>query len=351
MTLKPTILTPRHEPAASPNGIRPRPGAAPVDVGQVDVERAAAVLAGVARRTPVLAAAGLSERAGVPVWLKCENHQHTGSFKLRGAYARTALADPAARARGLVAASAGNHAQGVAFAAARFGVDARIFVPAGANPVKVARTRGWGAQVTHVAGPVDAALAAAEAYAADGGRLLVHPFDDLAVIAGQGTIGTELLAQLPDLATVLVGVGGGGLVTGLAAAVKRRRPDVRVIGVQAAGAPSFARSWHAGHLVAAPASTIADGMAVRRAGTLTLALAAGLLDDVVTVEEEAIWAAMVVLARENDQLVEPAGAAGTAALLTRPDLADGPTVVILSGGNIDDDMAAAVRSLAGRTVA
>ncbi|WP_261559750.1 threonine ammonia-lyase, partial [Frankia tisae] len=179
------------------------------------IEAAAGVLDGVARRTRVVRDPGLSAALGTPVWFKCENEQHTGSFKLRGAYHRVATADPAVRARGVVAASAGNHAQGVAFAAAAFDVPATIFVPTGANPVKVARTRRWGARVEEVPGGVEAALAAAADYAARGGRLLVHPFDDPAVVAGQGTIGLELLDQVPDLGTVLVGVGGGGLLGGV----------------------------------------------------------------------------------------------------------------------------------------
>ncbi|MBX6390105.1 MAG: pyridoxal-phosphate dependent enzyme [Frankia sp.] len=331
-------------------GTRPGRGrAARAPLPDIDVERAAATLAGVARRTRVVAHPGLSRRTGVPVWLKCEHEQHTRSFKLRGAYNRVANADPAARARGLVAASAGNHAQGGAFTAARFGVPSTIFVPAGANPVKVARTRRWGAKVRYVSGGVDAALAAAEEFAAEGGRLLVHPFDDPAVIAGQGTIGLELLEQVPGLRTVLVGVGGGGLVTGIAAAFAARGARVRVIGVQAEGAPAFARSFRAGHQVSAPAQTIADGMAVRLPGRLPVALGTRLLDDVVTVDEAAFWEAMVLLARTGGHEVEPAGAAGVAALLRHPALAEGPTAVVLSGGNIDLGTADRVAELASAT--
>jgi len=308
-----------------------------------DVDRAAAALDGVARRTRLVPSVALSAVTGAPVHLKLENTQHTASFKLRGAYARVALAGPAARDRGLVAASAGNHAQGVAFAAARFGVPATIFVPDGANPVKVARTRRWGATVHHVAGGVDAALAAAENHVATRGGLLVHPFEDPLVIAGQATIGLELAEQLPALRTVLVGVGGGGLVAGIALALRDRLPGARIIGVQAAGAPAFARSWRSGRPTSAPAETIADGMAVRRAGTLTLRMAMSLVDDVVTVSEEALWAAMALLAAEGHS-VEPAGAAGAAALLEDPALALGPTVAVLSGGNIDPAMAEAVRA-------
>ncbi|MBL7501656.1 pyridoxal-phosphate dependent enzyme [Frankia sp. CNm7] len=327
------------------------PAGAPVTalIRAVDVERAAGTLAGVARLTRVVRHQGLSRRTRSPIWLKLENEQHTRSFKLRGAYNRVAQAGPGQRARGLVAASAGNHAQGVAFAAAQFGVESTIFVPTGANPVKVARTRRWGARVEHTDGGVDAALAAAEAYAADGGRLMVHPFDDPAVIAGQGTVGLELLDQVPGLRTVIVGIGGGGLATGIAVAFAARQRDVRVVGVQAAAAPAFADSFRAGERLSAPADTVADGMAVRTPGRLTLALAAALLDDVVTVDESAFWEAMVLLRRTGDHLVEPAGAAGVAALLRHPELAEGPTAVILSGGNVD--LATADRVIALATAA
>ncbi|OHV22464.1 pyridoxal-5'-phosphate-dependent protein subunit beta [Parafrankia soli] len=335
-------------------------GALAVDVA--DVVAAADGLRGVARRTRVVADADLTRLTGSPVWLKCEHEQHTGSFKLRGAYHRIAVAGPHARERGVVAASAGNHAQGVAFAAARFGVEATIFVPESANPSKVASTRRWGARVEYVPGGVDAALAAAAAFANEGGRLLVHPFDDAAVIAGQGTIGLELLEQVPNLATVIVGVGGGGLLCGLAVAIKGLRPDVRVIGVQSAAAPAFATSFRAGRRVTVPpgsagttetvgqpgtaAGTIADGMAVAAPGRLTLELATRLVDDVVTVDESAFWEAMVLLRRAG-QRVEPAGAAGVAALLRTPRLAVGPTAVVISGGNLDPAVDARVAALAG----
>jgi threonine dehydratase len=322
-------------PAAGPDDLSPAEVAALIRA--VDVDAAAATLTGVARRTRVVTHPGLGRRTGTPIWLKCEDEQHTRSFKLRGAYNRVAQADPARRARGLVAASAGNHAQGVAYAAAQFGVDSTIFVPTGANSVKVARTRRWGARVEHVDGGVDAALAAAAAFAAQGDRLMVHPFDDAAVIAGQGTVGLELIEQVPDLRTVVVGVGGGGLAAGIAAALAghARGAQVRVVGVQAENASAFADSFHAGRRLCAPADTVADGMAVRTPGRLTLALAASLLDDVVTVDEDAFWEAMVLLRATGDHLVEPAGAAGVAALLRHPGLAQGPTAVVLSGGNID----------------
>lgn len=338
-------------------------GGAVLPVDAADVRAAAARLSGVARRTRVVAAPEITGDPGSPVWLKCEHEQHTGSFKLRGAYNRIAAAGPRARARGVVAASAGNHAQGVAFAAARFGAAATIFVPEGANPAKVARTRSLGARVEHVPGGVDAAIRTAAAFAADSGAFLVHPFDDEAVVAGQGTVGLELLEQIPDLSTVITGVGGGGLLCGLAVAIRNQRPDVRVIGVQAAAAPAFAASFHAGSRLTVPpggsesgtaagdgrerppAGTVADGMAVGAPGRLTLALAARLVDDVVTVDEDAFWDGMVVLRRAGHR-VEPAGAAGVAALLRMPHLASGPTAVILSGGNLDPAVDRRVEALA-----
>jgi threonine dehydratase len=340
--------TPRRAGALAERDVDLDPAEVAALLRAVDVDAAAATLADVALRTRVVAHPGLSRRTGAPVWLKCENEQHTRSFKLRGAYNRIAQAGPRLRSRGLVAASAGNHAQGVAYAAARFGVESTIFVPAGANPVKVARTRRWGASVEQVDGGVDAALAAADAFAADGNRLLVHPFDDPAVIAGQGTVALELLEQVPGLRTVLVGVGGGGLVTGIAAALAARAGGVgvRVVGVQAANAPAFADSFHAGRRLSAAADTVADGMAVRTPGRLTVALGRALLDDVVTVDEDAFWAAMVLLRATGGHVVEPAGAAGVAALLRHPELAQGPTAVVLSGGNLDLAAAERVTDLA-----
>ncbi|OAA18803.1 threonine dehydratase [Frankia sp. EI5c] len=365
-------------PARHRIGVRTAPRGAIRDatrgasVDAADVAAAARRLDGVVRRTRVVPATDLGGPGGAPVWLKCEHEQYTGSFKLRGAYNRIATAGERARARGVVAASAGNHAQGVAYAAARFGVAATIFVPEGANPAKVARTRSLGARVEHVPGGVDAALRSAAAFAEENGGLLVHPFDDAAVVAGQGTIGLELLGQVPDLATVIVGVGGGGLLSGLAVAIRAQRPDVRVIGVQAAAAPAFAASFHFGSRLTVPpgavppgavlpgavvpgiagaglvgpsAGTVADGMAVGAPGRLTLALAARLVDDVVTVDEEAFWEAMVRLRRAGHR-VEPAGAAGVAALLRMPRLAIGPTAVVLSGGNVDPSVDIRVAALA-----
>jgi threonine dehydratase len=299
-----------------------------------DVNRAAKLLHGFARVTPVRPSAWLSAAASRSVLLKSEHLQHTGTFKLRGAFVRVASLPADLRRRGVVAASAGNHAQGVAWAARHFRVPATVLVPETANPVKVAATEALGARVLRAPGGVDGALRAAAALAAEEGRALVHPFDDPHVVAGQGTIGLELLDQVPDLGTVLVPVGGGGLVSGVALAVKTYRPRVRVVGVQPVAAAAFARSWLAGTPQTAAPATIADGLAVARPGALPLALAARWVDDVVTVSEDALWAALRGCLTHEDVLLEPAGVAAVAALLEgATSSTPGPVVAVLSGGN------------------
>ena len=309
-------------------------------VGADRIAAAAELLAPVVRRTPVLRSRVLSERVGLPVALKCENLQRTGSFKIRGAYTRLHGLDPQERARGVVAASAGNHAQGVALAAQLLGIDATVFMPAGASLPKIAATRAYGATV-HLEGvDLTASLAAATAMAERTGAVLIHPFDHHDVVAGQGTCGLELVEQLPEVGTVLVCTGGGGLLAGIAAAVKAARPGVRVIGVQAEGAAAWPPSLAAGHPVAlTESSTMADGIAVGRPGDVTFAHVQALVDDVVTVSEEALSRALVLCLERAKMVVEPAGAAAVAALLdpdARSALAlDGPVVATLSGGNVD----------------
>ena len=313
-------------------------------VGIAEIARAARLLRDVAVPTPVIPCpAPVPGAIDGPLWLKCESLQRTGSFKLRGAFVRIARLDEAARARGIVTASAGNHAQGVALAARSFGVPATVFMPAAAPRVKVDATRALGAVVELVDGPVDLAIAASRAAAVERGLAEVHPFDDPDVIAGQGTVGLELVAQLPEVGTVLVPVGGGGLVAGIAAAVKAHRPGVRVVGVQAEGAGAFAASLAAGSMVTLDrVETMADGIAVARPGALPLALArAGLVDEVVTVTDEALWSAMRHCWGELRLVVEPAGAAGLAALgAARAEPYPGPVAVVVSGGNIDHRLGA-----------
>jgi threonine dehydratase len=305
-------------------------------VGLADVQAAADLLAGVARRTPVEASRVYAELVGGPVSLKCENLQRTGSFKIRGAYVRIARLSPQERARGVVAASAGNHAQGVALAAGLLGAQATVFMPTGAPIPKVAATRAYGAQVRFAGHTVDEALAAAVDFAERSGAVLVHPFDHVDIVAGQGTVGLELLDQCPDVGTVVVPTGGGGLLAGIAVAVKERRPDVRVVGVQASAAAAWPGSLAAGHPVPVSGmSTMADGIAVGCPGAVPFAVVRSLVDDIVTVSEEGLSRSLVTLLERNKLVVEPAGAAGLAALVERPDVIRPPVVVVASGGNID----------------
>jgi threonine dehydratase len=305
-------------------------------VSGADVESAARLLAGVVRRTPMEHSRGLADRVGGPVFLKCETLQRAGSFKIRGAYTRIARLTDAERARGVVAASAGNHAQGVALAARQLGAEATVFMPESAPLPKVAATRGYGATV-RLGGPtLTEALTEAIAFAAETGSVFIHPFDHRDAIAGPCTVGLEVLEQCPDVATVVVCTGGGGLVSGVAAAVKARRPDVRVVAVQAAAAAAFPASLAAGHPVALPAmSTMADGIAVAAPGDLTLAHVAGLVDEVRTVSEEDLSRALLFCLERAKLVVEPAGVAAVAAVLADPTAFAPPVVAIVSGGNID----------------
>ena len=305
-------------------------------VGLDDVRAARVLLEGVSRTTPLEGLRGLSEQVGAPVLLKCENLQRTGSFKIRGAYVRIARLSGPERARGVVAASAGNHAQGVALAASLLGCAATVFMPEAAPLPKVAATLGYGASVRHAGHTVDEALLAAYAFAAETGAVLIHPFDHVDVIAGQGTVGLEVLEQRPDVRTVVVCTGGGGLVAGIAAAVKGLRPDVRVVAAQASGAAAFPASLRAGRPVPLQTmSTMADGIAVGCPGQVTFAHVRDLVDDVVTVDEEALSRALLVCLERAKLVVEPAGAAALAAVMEDPGGFPGPVVAVLSGGNID----------------
>jgi threonine dehydratase len=301
-----------------------------------DVQRARDVLGDVVRRTPLEPCRPLTGTIGGPVWLKCENLQRAGSYKVRGALVRISGLSAEERARGVVAASAGNHAQGVAVAARLCDTTATVFMPIGAPLPKVAATRGYGAEVQLVGDTVDESLIAAAAYAEATGAVFIHPFDHPDVIAGQGTVGLEILEQCPDVKTIIAGVGGGGLVSGIAVAVKALRPDVRVIGVQAAGAAAMVSSLRAGAPVRiSRVATVADGIAVGRPGDLTFVHVSKLVDDVVTVTDEDISRALLMLLERCKLVVEPAGAVGVAALMAGVVQVDGPVVAVLSGGNID----------------
>ncbi|MFC8192166.1 threonine ammonia-lyase [Cellulomonas sp. NPDC057328] len=307
-------------------------------IGAPDVRAAAALLAGVAERTPVQRSRALSELVGADVWLKCENLQRAGSFKIRGAYVRMSRLSPAEKARGVVAASAGNHAQGVALAARLLGLTSVVFMPVDAALPKVAATRGYGAHVELVGTSVDEALVHAREHAERTGAVLIHPFDHPDVDAGQGTVALEVLEQVPDVGTLVVPVGGGGLAAGIAAALDDRT-DVRVVGVQAAGAAAYPASLAAGHPVRVPElRTMADGIAVGTPGAVPFELLAHHDVPVRTVSEEDLSRALLLVAERAKLVVEPSGAAAVAALMADPTglVRDGrPVVCVLSGGNID----------------
>ena len=301
-----------------------------------DIEAARALLTGVVRTTPLEHSMPLTRTLGVPTWLKCENQQRAGSYKVRGAYTRISRLSDAERARGVVAASAGNHAQGVALAASLLGAKSTVFMPEGAPLPKVSATKGYGATIEYAGTTVDDALAAAREFADATGAILIHPFDHRDIIAGQGTVGLEILDQCPDVGTIVTAVGGGGLISGVAVAAKALRPDIRIVGVQAIGAAAYPPSLAAGEpLTLARSATIADGIAVMRPGVLNFAHVSKLVDDVVTVTDEDLSAALLVLLERHKMVVEPAGGASVAALLTGKVGLKPPVVAILSGGNID----------------
>ncbi len=309
-----------------------------------DIYRAQRLLAGIAERTPVESSRALGRLIGSEVFLKCENLQRAGSFKVRGAYVHMAGLSPEARAQGVVAASAGNHAQGVAVAAKALGIQARIYMPLGVALPKLAATRGHGAEVVLHGLTVDEALAEARNHAERTGAIFVHPFDNADVVAGQGTVGLELLEQLPQLDTVLMGVGGGGLLAGVAVALKAKAQElgrqIRVIGVQAENAAAYPPSLAADALVPLSGiSTMADGIAVGQPGQIPFSIIRELVDDVLTVSEDSLARALIFLLERSKMVVEPAGAVGVAALLDgafkAEDFDPGTTAVILSGGNID----------------
>jgi len=305
-------------------------------VGFDDVVKASETLRGIISVTPMLHSWVLSERVGGPVFLKCENLQRTGSFKARGAYLRISRLTDAERSRGVVAASAGNHAQGVAFAAALLGTKATVVMPAGAPLPKVAATRSYGAEIILHGARVEEALAYATALAQDEGAVFIHPFEHPDVVAGQGTVGLEIVAQCPEVRTIVVPVGGGGLAAGIATAARGSDPSIRIIGVQAEAMAPCPASLAAGHPVPVEsAPTMADGIAVASPGELALRILAELAVQIVTVSEEALSRALLLCLERAKQVVEPAGAAGVAALLDDPRSVEPPVAVVLSGGNID----------------
>jgi len=301
-----------------------------------DVAAAQKLLRGIVSPTPMLHSRVLSDRLSGPVFLKCENLQRTGSFKARGAYVRISRLTEAERGRGVVAASAGNHAQGVAFAAAVLGARATVVMPQGAPLPKVEATKGYGAEVILQGETIDDALGVALAYAQERGSVFIHPFDHPDVVAGQGTVGLEIMEQCPEARTIVVPVGGGGLASGIAVATSDAGPPVRVVGVQAEAVAPLPASLAAGHPVRIePGATMADGIAVAKPGEICCDVFGKLGVTVVTVTEETLSQALLLCLERAKQLVEPAGAAGVAAMLAHPEAIETPAVAVLSGGNID----------------
>ncbi len=289
------------------------------------------------RRTELIHSHHFSEKLGFPLYFKCENLQRTGAFKIRGALNFMTAQPREALANGVITASAGNHAQGVAFSADLLGVKATVFMPESTPPQKVFATKDYGAEVVLTGRNFDEAFAAALKARKESGALFVHPFDDPLVMAGQGTIGLELLDDLPDLSTILVPIGGGGLIAGIASAIKESRPRVRIIGVESTAAPGMYYSLKKGEIVETPLTvSLADGIAVKRVGKNTFPIVRELVDEVVLVKEEEIAQAIVALLERTKLLVEGAGAVTLAALMNRRvENISGKTVCLLSGGNID----------------
>lgn len=316
---------------------------APADGGAVvpcatleQIQAARETLRGTVLVTPMEGSRWLHAITGQDVWFKCENLQRTGSFKPRGAFLRISHLSPEERAKGVVAASAGNHAQGVALAASVLGIRATVFMPYGAPLPKERATRDYGAHVEFVGHTIDEALVSARQFSAETGAVLIHPFDHVDIVAGQGTCGLEIIEQKPDVRTIVVPVGGGGFLAGIATAVKSLRPDVTVIGVQAESAAAYPASLQAGRPVALSSmATMADGIAVGCPGDIPFNAVRSHVDEIRTVSEESLSTALLALLERAKVLVEPAGAAAVAAIMDRPHDFEGPIVAVLSGGNID----------------
>jgi threonine dehydratase len=307
-----------------------------VQVSIEDIEQAAETIKPLALRTPMEGSRWLSALTGSPVFLKCENLQRTGSFKVRGAYTRMSRLSEEEKARGVVAASAGNHAQGVALAAQALGIKATVFMPLGAPIPKEKATRGYGADVVFHGRYLEDSLAEARQFEERTGAILIHPFDNADIVAGQGTCGLEILAQAPGVETVVVPCGGGGLLSGIAIAVKAKRPQVRIVGVQAEGAAAYPASLEAGRPTKLQSmSTMADGIAVGLPGEITFVAVRDLVDEIVTVSEASLSRAVLATLERAKMVVEPAGAAAVATILDDPSRFGTPTVGVLSGGNID----------------
>ncbi len=310
--------------------------AEPPTVTLADVEAAADRLDGVIRDLPLAGAQWLERLVGGEVRLVTENLQRAGSFKIRGAYNRISRMSPEERSRGVVAASAGNHAQGVAVAAQLLGVRATVFMPDGASIPKVQATLGYGADVKFHGATIEEAIQGALAFADETGAVVIHPFDNADIVAGQGTLGLEILRKLPHVRTIVVCTGGGGLLAGIALTVKSIRPDVQVVGVQARNAAAYPASLDAGQPIRLGAmSTMADGIAVGLPGDIPFDIIAANVDRMVTVTEEELSRAVLLLLERAKLVAEPGGAAATAAVLADPTAFEPPVAVVVSGGNVD----------------
>ena len=301
-----------------------------------DINDAAKLLDGVIKKTPSISAGWIEKKYGVDVTFKCENLQRAGSFKIRGAYNRIARLTSEQRSKGVVAASAGNHAQGVALAAQILGIKATIFMPEGATLPKYQATLGYGADVIFAGKTIDEALMSASAFSDETGAVFIHPFDHEHIVAGQGTMGLEILAQNPDVKTVVVCTGGGGLLAGTALAIKSLRPDIKVIGVQAEMAAAYPPSLATGSPQMLPKmSTMADGIAVGKPGDVPFKIIQQHVDEIRTVSEASLARALLLTLERSKLQVEAGGIAAIAAILDDPDSFEGPVVASLSGGNID----------------
>ena len=301
-----------------------------------DINDAAKLLDGVIKKTPSISAGWIEKKYGVDVTFKCENLQRAGSFKIRGAYNRIARLSAAERSKGVVAASAGNHAQGVALAAQILGIKSTIFMPEGATLPKYQATVGYGAEVIFHGKTIDEALMAASEFSNETGAVFIHPFDHEHIVAGQGTMGLEILEQNPDVKTIVVCTGGGGLLAGTALAIKSLRPDIKVIGVQAEMAAAYPPSLAAGSPQMLPKmSTMADGIAVGKPGDVPFQIIQQHVDEIRTVSEASLARALLLTLERSKLQVEAGGIAAVAAILDDPDSFEGPVVASLSGGNID----------------
>lgn len=302
-----------------------------------DIVSARSTLRGVAKNTTLLHSKSFSRMADANIYLKLENMQTTGAFKVRGAYNKLANLSQEEREKGVVAASAGNHAQGVAFSATKLGMQSTIFMPIFTPPLKVLATKGYGANVVLMGDSFDDAFAGSQEYAKEHNATYIHPFNDPLIIAGQGTIGLEVYEQIPDVDAIIVPIGGGGLIAGIAMAIKEMNPKVKVIGVNAAGAASMVGSLKANEIITLPSvSTIADGIAVKTPGKLTFDLVQKYVDDVVTVTDTEIAHTAYLMLQRAKILAEPAGVTSVAAALFKKANLKGMNVVpVVSGGNIN----------------